>query len=273
MSYENILFYDLETNGLDFDTTGIMQLTLLDKNGNILLNEYVYPFDNRIACSEIHGIDESKLINNNAITTMNVLNKMKNVIRQRFNNNIYNRGNKIYLAAYNNFGYDQNILENNFKICNIDMPENWYFVDLFPIIKEFFPDMKPNHKLKTVYENLFGVNDQLQFHCALTDTKCLYEIYNLMKDAKYLLEKYTRPGIRREEYFLTGINTLTAYNRFMKLESNNIYTVGDLYEIYKNCEYDNARFENYLRNSIGIYSNFFINNAKKQVDIIKKLQC
>jgi hypothetical protein len=58
----------------------------------------------------------------------------------------------------------------------------------------------------------------------------------------------------------------------MKLESNNINTIGDLYEIYKKCEYDNARFENYLRNGIGIYSNFFINNAKKQVDIIKKLK-
>lgn len=270
MLYENILFYDLETNGLDFDTTGIMQLTLLNKNGDILLNEYVYPFDNRIACSEIHGIDALKLITNNAISTEDVCIKMKNIIHKKYNK--YNN-NKIYLTAYNNFGYDQNILENNFKICNISMPENWYFIDLFPIIKEFFPNMKPNHKLKTVYENLFGINEKLQFHCALTDTKCLYEIYNFVKDAKYLLEKYTRPLIRSKEYFLTPINTFTAYNRFMKLENNNINTIGDLYEIYKNCEYDNMHFENYLRNSIGIYSNYFISNAKKQVNIIKKLKC
>ena len=48
MDHKNYVFYDLETNGLDYYTTGIMQITMLDIDGNILLNQYTYPYDNRI---------------------------------------------------------------------------------------------------------------------------------------------------------------------------------------------------------------------------------
>jgi DNA polymerase III alpha subunit (gram-positive type) len=148
MPFKNILFYDLETNGLDYYTTGIMQITILEKNGNILINEYVYPFDKRVDGCAIHNITEETLKINNAIETNELLVKMKNIIREKYNRE------SVYLIAYNNFGYDQNILENNFKVCNIKMPLNWYFIDLFPIIKEMFPNMQPNYKLKTIYEHL-----------------------------------------------------------------------------------------------------------------------
>ena len=46
----------------------------------------------------------------------------------------------IYFVAYNNFGYDQIILENNFKICNIKhiyllnkQKKMMYFFNLFSI--------------------------------------------------------------------------------------------------------------------------------------------
>ena len=45
---KNYIFYDLETNGLDYYTTGIMQISMLDFNGNLILNQYVYPYDKRI---------------------------------------------------------------------------------------------------------------------------------------------------------------------------------------------------------------------------------
>jgi len=35
---KHYIFYDLETNGLDYYTTGIMQITMMDINGNVLLN-------------------------------------------------------------------------------------------------------------------------------------------------------------------------------------------------------------------------------------------
>ena len=54
----NYIFFDLETNGLDYYTTGIMQITMIDINGIVMLNQYVYPFDKRIDASHIHGITE-----------------------------------------------------------------------------------------------------------------------------------------------------------------------------------------------------------------------
>ena len=62
----NIIFYDLETNGLDYETTSIMQICIIDDKKNVLINEYAHPFDGRIEASEIHGITMDTLINNNA---------------------------------------------------------------------------------------------------------------------------------------------------------------------------------------------------------------
>ena len=59
-----VIFYDLETNGLDVLTNSIMQMTMVDDGGGVFLNEYVYPFDGVIAASHIHGIDQKKLETN-----------------------------------------------------------------------------------------------------------------------------------------------------------------------------------------------------------------
>ena len=37
---KNYVFYDLETNGLDYYTTGIMQISMIDVDGYVLLNQY-----------------------------------------------------------------------------------------------------------------------------------------------------------------------------------------------------------------------------------------
>jgi len=265
MPFKNILFYDLETNGLDYYTTGIMQITILEKNGNILINEYVYPFDKRVDGCAIHNITEETLKINNAIETNELLVKMKNIIREKYNRE------SVYLIAYNNFGYDQNILENNFKVCNIKMPLNWYFIDLFPIIKEMFPNMQPNYKLKTIYEHLCGPVDNLNFHSSLTDTLCLHKIYNIIKDSEYLIKKYTRPSIKNKDYMDVSIFTLSGYNRYMQLELKNISTIGDIYKLFRELDFDKNQFEFYLKNTLGVQSNYFIKDTIRHLNFIKNL--
>ena len=49
-------------------------------------------------------------------------------------------------------------------------------------------------------------------------------------------------------------------------------TIGDMYNIFKKCNYDEDHFEIYLRNNLGLYSNFYINNIKKQIKAINYLQ-
>ena len=285
MDHKNYVFYDLETNGLDYYTTGIMQITMLDIDGNILLNQYTYPYDNRIDGTAIHGIDKEKLEYNNAVSTSELFILMKNILRAK-----YNREN-VYLIAYNNFGYDQNILENNFKHVNIKMPQYWYFTDLFPIIKELYPSMSPNRKLATVFEQICGKDETINFHCALADTKCMYNIFKKLeanfKNSKKrtfneedplpklllsdLLTKYTRPALQSYEIFNASLIPITGYNPYMKFENKNIYNIGDVYNIFKLNNYNNQDFESYMRNIVGIYSNYFLSNLIKQLNVIKHL--
>ena len=264
---KNYVFYDLETNGLDYYTTGIMQICIIDKDNNLLLNQYTYPFDNRIDGTYIHNIDEQKLINNNAITTITLCELIKEIFRKKFGRE------DVYLIAYNNFGYDQIILENNFKISNIKMPHNWYFVDLLPIVKDIYPDIKPNYKLCTVYEKICNPNitDDINFHCALSDTTCLYRIFSKIKNLEnidIIILKYTRCELQNSNIFESPISSLNGYHKSMKLESKGYIKIGDLYTILKNNNNDYIKFEEYLEKDLNIYSNFYRKNLIKNINII-----
>ena len=266
---KNYIFYDLETNGLDYYTTGILQITILNNNGNILLNQYTYPYDNRIDGFDIHGINEDKLIQNNAISTIDLCTMIKQIIRDNYGRE------DIYFVAYNNFGYDQIILENNFKICNVKMPDNWYFIDLFPIVKELYDNIKPNYKLKSVYEHFFGKDENINFHCSLADTLCLYKIFiklqKEMKD-KYILIKYTRPLLKSNKIFNTSVSTLSGYSDGMLLNAKSVYNIGNLYNIYVKLNYCTNDFEDYLETSLNIYRSYNRKNIVKQIEAIYKLQ-
>lgn len=266
-SNKHYIFYDLETNGLDYYTTGIMQISMIDVNGNVLLNQYAYPFNNKIDGTEIHGIDEQKLEDNSAINIQELCVLIKNTIRDNYGRD------DVYLIAYNNFGYDQIILENNFKVCNIKMPNNWYFIDLYPVIKELYPDIKPNYKLSTVFSNICGHDETINFHCALADTQCMYKIYNVIVNTpgifEYLFPKYTRTLLQYHYINKCPISSLNGYNRNINFEIKNIFTIGDLYNVYMSCYYDNKDFESLLKNKYSIYSNYYISNIIKQMEVIR----
>lgn len=261
---QNYVFFDLETNGLDYITTGIMQMSMIDKDGNLLLNQYVYPFDNRIDGTKIHGIDEDKLVLNKAISTLDLCMLVRKILKEKYGRS------KIYLIAYNNFGYDQIILENNFKISNIKIPSNWIFSDMYPVIKEIYPDIKPNFKLKTVFEKLCGVDDSINFHCSLGDTTCLFHIFKLIEkaDKLYLFDKYARDSLTDSRILNSDILTLNGYSKAINFESKGVKTIGDFHELFKKYDSNNEYFELFLRNKMGIYSNFYINNLIKQINII-----
>jgi len=263
---KNYIFYDLETNGLDYYTTGIMQITILDKNSAVLLNQYVYPYDNRIDGTQIHGINKQTLIDNNAISTSELCILIKKILRDKFDRE------DIYFVAYNNFGYDQIILENNFKISNIKVPINWYFIDLYPVVKELYTEIKPNYKLKTVFENLCDNNGTIQYHCSFADTQCLYKIFKKVENEISILNKYTRPLLQSTKIFDYSINALIGHYKGTIFTYKNINVIGDLYNIYKMNNYDKKLFEEHLRINVGIYSNFYINNVIRQIEIIHYLQ-
>jgi DNA polymerase III epsilon subunit-like protein len=260
---DNFIFYDLETNGLDHYTTGIMQITLLDIDGNIFLNQYVYPFDKRIDGTNIHGIDEKKLIDNNAINTDELIFKLLNIINNKYNNE------NVFLIAYNNFGYDQIILENNFKLYNMNIPDNWYFIDMYPIIKDLYPNMANNYKLSTIYENLCGINKDIEFHTSLSDTICLYKIYKLVENNHYCFMQYLRCSLHNKNILKSKLYTFYGFNKKIPFEKYNINCIGDLYQVYKNTNFNKEIFELFLKNKLNIYSNSIVHNIVSQLNLIK----
>jgi phage-related protein len=65
---------------------------------------------------------------------------------------------------------------------------------------------------------------------------------------------------------------MQGYNKSINFEGKNINTIGDMYNIFKSCNFNDNCFELYLRNNLNIYSNFYVNNIKKQLNIIHYLQ-
>ncbi len=264
------IFYDLETNGLDYYTTCIMQFTMLDFNGDILLNDYVYPYNGIVDGTSIHGIDLNKLKVNNAIETIVLCNSIKNTLKNKYGNN------NIYWIAYNNFGFDQIILENNFKMCNVKMPNNWFFIDAYPIVKELY-NIRPNYKLATVYEFLFKNdlnNIPLNFHCSLTDTKCLQKIYLKLLDDMDKLNidkryKYTRVLLQNKKIYTCPISTLNGFTDKLYLEAKHIYTIGDMYDIFKELKYNLVDMDDILKLKYNIYNDYCRKNFVKQLDMIR----
>ena len=260
------VFFDTETNGLDPIKTSIMQLAALTLDGESILNQYVKPFDGRIEGTFIHGIDKKKLDDNNAVDIAEMCIILKNRLRD-----LYGRSD-IYFIAYNNFGYDQHILENNFKVAGVRIPDNWFFVDLFPIIKEIDKTL-PNYKLKTVYETLCDEDDEnIDFHCASGDTKCLYKIYEKLKYKIIpLIPKYTRSLLSTPAIQKCNISTISGYHVNSRLEERKICKISDLYIKFKEFNYEKPGFNNYLLNGLGLKNGFARNNMFQNLNMIKYL--
>lgn len=267
-SLDYTIFYDTETNGLPKNNgltfPAIMQIVIFDADCNKLLSLYVQPFDGNIDGTHIHRIDADKLFKNNAVTMREACEQIKMVL---YNN--YGRS-KINWVAYNNFGFDQAVLEANFRASGIKIPNNWVFIDLYPIVKELYPNMKPNYKLKTVYQILTGLTDEdlenMSFHNAEIDVMCLYTIGAMMRsefgDTIYnnLLAKYTRPLLSDYSILDSHISVLNGYSEKNCNGNFNIY-VRDLMKIYKDCGYNIDIFDRELKKTSGlIYTKMIAQN-------------
>ena len=263
----NYVIYDLETNGINVVDNSIMQMTMLSTDGTILLNEYVYPFDGKIAATEIHKIDEKKLKESNALELDQLVQKVKKVIRE-----IYGRKDVVFVA-YNNFGFDQIVLERGFKLVNNKMPVNWYFMDVMPLIKNKFPDLKPNYKLATVYENLIKINknEEINYHNSLDDCMCLLEIFIKCYEFYDDFKKYTRNQLNSAFIFEEKLTKLLYYDTRMNFEFHGIKNIGDLYKLFKNNQCDIKEFQDYIKDKFEVRNGFYIKIMTNQINGIHKL--
>jgi DNA polymerase III epsilon subunit-like protein len=274
------VFFDTETNGLPKENCSIqpaiMQIVIFDELGNRIFSQYVIPHDGVVAGTFIHGISQTTLDTNNALTMRDAAESIKTMLRSKYGRS------RINWIAYNSFGFDQSVLEANFKAVGIKIPNNWYFRDLIPIVKELYPDMKPNFKLGTVYRVLNNVSeedyDKLELHNADTDVMCLHSIYlKCVQDFpdifRRLFRIYTRPLLSNPEILDSHISVLNGYNQKIPFERFGFTKVGDFMRVFKNdvVKCDVPLFKTELSN-IGLKcSGFIINNIVSNINSINTL--
>jgi DNA polymerase III epsilon subunit-like protein len=274
------VFFDTETNGLPKENgsiqPAIMQIVIFNQNGESIFSEYVIPYDGKVDGAFIHGITQETLDTNNALSMHQTAESIKTTLRR-----IYGR-TRINWVAYNTFGFDQSVLEANFKAVGIKMPINWYFSDLLPIVKELYPDMKPNFKLGTVYRVLNDVSEEdynkLELHNADTDVMCLHSIYlrisqDFPDNFPRLFRIYTRPLLSNPEILDSHISVLNGYNKKIPFESFGFNDVGDFMTVFQSdaVKCDVTLFKTELSNK-GLKCNGFItNNIANNINSINSL--
>ncbi len=266
-NHKNVIFFDLETNGTrPFYKSAIMQISFKLYDGSIHENHYVFPYDNIIGATEIHGIDAELLVTKNAISSEVMLNKL---LKQFSNENeIY------YFVAYNNFGFDQNVLEHHFKIHNLVVPKNWMFMDILPYIQENFQAIRKNggYKLSNVYDIMCKKEGELiNFHNAEDDVYCLGEIYKKLDLEKSKIVPFIRGGYTNNEILKAPISSIMGYAPFFGFERKGINRISDLIEQYKKMEKNIDLFRLYLKQKIGIYSEMYLNKICEQITVLNDL--
>jgi DNA polymerase III epsilon subunit-like protein len=270
---QNYIMYDLETNGLPVLNVSIMQISILDgETGAILLDEYVWPYDGVIAATQFHGIDKKRLRDNNALTLPNLMEKIKRVLREK-----YSRQDVVWVA-YNNFGFDQLVLEANFKRVNGRMPDNWLFMDLLPMVRSKFSlcDGMANYKLGTVFHKLCKQPEgapPIAFHTSLADTQCLYELFKLME---YLFGdeflEHTRPKFDSSRIFAEPLETaLLGYHPHMRFGDRGMHTIKDMYAAFLTQECCVKEFKKYLTQELGVRRTDRAAKMSKQMHLIHSL--
>jgi DNA polymerase III epsilon subunit-like protein len=241
-----------------------MQIVIFDTHGESIFSKYVIPYDGVVAGTQIHGISQTTLDTNNALHMRETAEAIKTMLRNKYGRSIIN------WVAYNTFGFDQSVLEANFKAVGIKIPNNWYFSDLLPIVKELYPGM-PKYKLEFIYQFLNDVSDEdynkLELHNADTDVMCLHSIYlKISQDFPEIFHKlfriYTRPLLSNPEILDSHISVLNGYYSKIPFERFGFTKVRDFVKVFKSdvVKCDVPLFKTELSN-IGLKcSGFIINN-------------
>jgi DNA polymerase III epsilon subunit-like protein len=280
------LFFDLETNGKrPFYQSAIMQLAIYDSredlpndggcNRSAIKNIYVRPYDDFVGATEIHGISEETLAKGNAITSRQMIDYLVTTYPKS--------GIREYVfVAFNNFGFDQNVLEHHFHHHGLQVPENWIFADIFPYISQYYPKLRSDggYKLSNCYEKICcsggageGAGVDINFHNATDDVYCLAQLYyKVSPDPKKMKNTFMRGSYTRGTILESPISSIAGYANFFKIEEKGgITSIGEMYAKFVELGATGDAFRKFLHEKIGIYSAFYQTKIVEQFEILHHL--
>ena len=239
--------------GDGFDKSMRPSLFIFDLEGNNILD------------TDINDLKNKSKKENDAVNLEQLIVQIKKVIKENFNRK------DIIWVAYNNFGFDQMVLEMGFKKVNARMPENWSFMDIFPLVKDKFKNIQPNYKLSSVYKFLVNKNEGINYHCSLDDCICLFEIFQVCTIFEDEFINYTRSKMNSHQIQDGKLSSLAGYNKYMEFERFNVNKIGDLYHAYRLNGYNRDEFIQYLKGTLNMRSGFYASNISKQIECIHAL--
>lgn len=177
------VIYDLESTGLDVTKDRIVELAAMCVTTGKQFHQYIRPHSRKILGTEFHGLTQESLKEKDAKGTKSVLNSFKTWI-----STLEPDLNKVCLVAHNNFGYDQLLLENEFKRAYLPVLECKY-ADTYLFFRE--GNCFSSHKLGNIYKTLF--KEELPgAHTAMGDVVGLKRCLERFPDCWTNMEYYTR---------------------------------------------------------------------------------
>ena len=172
MNKFNIIIYDLETTGLDYQKDKIIEIYMLNLKTNRHLHYLINP-----------GFKLDKSIKVNNITNNDLLNKPKFI--DIYDNILNFCSENAYLISHNNINFDKRFLEFEFLNIKKSFPKNWKYIDTLHIARHLYPNMS-NYKLDTLRDK-FNI-DKIGNHRANKDVNDLYKIYKIMTKNKNIYD-------------------------------------------------------------------------------------
>jgi len=184
-----ILFFDVETTGLDSKIHGMHQLGgMLEIDGFV-----VEQFDFRIKPAEHLKIDEAAL-KVSGITLEDLMKypseaevyKQFIALLSKYIDK-FNKVDKAYLAGWNNAAFDNGFLRAFFERNNDQYFGSWFWsnpLDVMVSATQYLLDQRaelPNFKLMTVAEKLLGSIDPSKLHDANYDIELTRNIFKITK--------------------------------------------------------------------------------------------
>ena len=183
-----ILYYDLETTGLNYWEHGIHQLSgILEVDGKDVL-AFDYKVKPKALCKiEQQALDLQKLTPEiiNAYDEMPVIfNTFRNILTEHCDK--FNPIDKIFLCGYNNAGFDNQFLRQWFADNGDKFFGSWFWsnsIDVMVLATEYLKKKRAgmgNFKLHSVAIELGIGVDASRLHDALYDIELTREIYKII---------------------------------------------------------------------------------------------